>query len=126
MPNHTKPAIVIRAGQPPVVEHLACERVERYPGDGIVTAVRFEELQRLVGGMFDMTRPRPDLLIELEQKLGVKLATEGYAQRGFHIAMVVHDEGAIRGMPVNELGTQLYGTQNGWQICGDVVLVEVD
>ncbi len=120
---HTKPAIVLRVGQPPVVEHLKCERVERYPGTGHVWAVHYLELQRIVGGNFDMARVHPELVAELERRLDVELGT---GEEGFTVMLVCHDEGAIRGMPVNELATKLYGGGHAWDICGDALLVEVD
>jgi hypothetical protein len=119
----TKPCIVLRVGQSPVVEQLECEDVERWPGQPTVSAVKLESLYAITGGMVDFTTPIPEEVAKLEQQLGVKLAS---GEPGFIVVMAVHDEGMVRNFPVNELATSLYKNRHVYAIHGDCVLVEVD
>lgn len=119
----TKSAIVLRVGQPPVVEQLECEKVQHYPNAPFYWGVRTKELQRICGGNVDVTRPIPEAVAALERELGITLASK---DPGFEVMMFVHDEGMVLDMPINERATQLYKNGHIYSIHGDAVLVDAD
>jgi hypothetical protein len=121
--KRTKPAIVLRVGLPPVVEQIECERITRYRGTPPVDAIKMARVESIVGDMIDLVRPLPSEVAALEQELGVTLSSDA---AGFEVKLIVHDEGMVRGMPVNDRATRLYPGRDRWRIHGDCVLVEVD
>jgi hypothetical protein len=109
----TRPAVILRADEPPRVEpHFE---------------PTLANLQAIVGDPIDLAAPNPAMVLELQDRLRVTVRS---GEPGWHLRLVVHDDGHRLGLPVNLAASRLYGGPL-WHlgqhcIVGHCVLVEVE